>query len=118
MSKPNTITFTGIKQGHGSESNSSLWRVAYCEEFKEYFGLVQFGSYAGAWCGIYRISKRDYEAAGTFEDDDYKTERMIRKGKQIYKYENDRNYPEPIDLVLKDKYSKLCKVMQELEYIN
>lgn len=108
------ITFSDVRSGVGTESNSSVWRVAYCKEFDEYFAILRFSSYAGGWCSIYKISKEAFETAGTFPDDDYKTERMLRKGEKIYIYDNDRNMPETVDLVLDDRYEELCREMQKL----
>lgn len=97
-----------IKSGRGNQGNSANWSVAYNEDFEKYVAMLQFSSAYGGWISLYEIPRETFELAGTYENDDYKTERMIRKGKLLYKYENERNYPEPTEIVADEKYQQLC----------
>lgn len=108
------LTLSLIKKGCGNESNSSSWKIAYCEESGEYFAMLSFCSYAGSWCSIYKISKEACDMAGSFEDDGYRTEEMLRKGEKIYLYDNEQNYPEPVEMYYDEKYRKLCDALFKL----
>lgn len=100
-----------IKKGQGNQSNSACWAAGYSEEYKMYAAILDFSSAYGCWESIYEISRETYEKAGSFVDDDYKTERLIRKGKVIYKYENDRNAPEPMERIFDDRWEELRNML-------
>lgn len=102
-----------MKKGRGNQSNSASWVVAYNADHDIYVAELTFSSAAGCWSSNYEIPRETYEIAGTFEDDDYKTERLIRKGRLLYKYENERNYPEPMEIVKDENYMELCWVLSE-----
>lgn len=101
------------KSGRGNKSNSALWTAAYDEAGRRYVAMLQFSSASGGWQSLYEISREAFERAGTFDGDDYKTERMIRKGKLLYKYENDRNCPEPTEIIRDDDYLMLIGMLEE-----
>lgn len=103
------------KAGCGSRSNSAKWTAAYLEDYRKYVAMLQFSSAAGGWMSLYEISKKTFEQVGTFDNDDYKTERLIRKGKLLYKYENERNYPEPIEIIRDENYEEFCRILSEAE---
>lgn len=111
--KPSEDNDNMIKRGCGNQSNSSAWSAAYNKEYKKYVAMLQFGSAYGGWMSLYEISKETFDKAGTFENDDYLTERMIRKGRLLYKYENDRNSPEPMNFVKDENYEELCRILLE-----
>lgn len=102
-----------IKTGCGKERNSASWAVAYNQECDMYVAMLSFSSAYGCWMSMYEIPKESFDLAGTFEDDDYKTERMIREGRELYKYENERNYPEPYERIADENYRNLCKILLE-----
>lgn len=85
-----------------------MWSAAYNEDYDVYVAKVQFSSAYGCWMALYEISPETYDRIGTFENDDYQSERLIRKGKLLYKYENDRNAPEPSEIIKNDNYWVLC----------
>lgn len=98
-----------IKKGKGSESNSASWRAAYIKNSGGYYAMLNFSSAAGHWKSIYRITEEAFNKLGTFEDDDYKTEELIRKGECVYRFENERNSIEPVELVYDDNWKKRKK---------
>lgn len=100
-----------IKRGCGNQSNSSSWTAAYNEERNIYVAMLSFGSAYGCWEALYEIPGETYEACGTFENDDYKTERLIRKGRLLYRYENERNYPEPMEIINDPDYESLRRML-------
>lgn len=100
-----------IKRGCGNQSNSSSWSMAYNEDYRKYVAMLSYSSAYGCWMALYEIPRETFEKAGTFENDDYKTENMIRKGKLLYRYENERNYPEPFESVKADNYYELCYML-------
>lgn len=102
-----------VKRGCGNQSNSASWCAAYNEEYGKYVAELSFSSAYGCWASDYIIPKKTFDKLGTFENDDYKSERLIRKGKRIYLYENERNYPEPTEIISDDNYEDLCRVLRE-----
>lgn len=100
-----------IKSGCGNQRNSAEWSAARNAEYGVYVAKLQLGSAYGCWMSLYEISRETYEALGTFENDDYLSERLIRKGKLLYKYENERSCPEPMELVKNDRYRELCAML-------
>lgn len=96
------------KAGRGSQSNSANWSAAYNPEVRKYFAKLQFSSASGSWLSYYEIPRETFEKLGTFDRDDYVSERLIRKGKLLYKYENERNYPEPTEIVKDPDYICTC----------
>lgn len=102
-----------VKRGRGNQSNSASWSAAYNRYEKKYVARLLFSSAGGCWESMYVISKETFDSLGTFDNDDYKSERLIRKGKLLYKYENERNYPEPTEIIYNDNYLILCGMLLE-----
>ena len=73
-----------------------------------YTAEIRFGGVGGASYKLYEIDKETYDRVGTFEDDDYKSERLIREGgRKLYVSMIDRNMP-GFDEVIGRDYRKLC----------
>lgn len=102
------------KKGCGNQSNSSNWSAAYIEEYEMYVAMLSFSSAYGCWEALYEISSKVFKQLGTFENDDYKSERLIREGRLLYKYENERNYPEPMEIVKDPCYEELRQILLSL----
>ncbi len=97
-----------FKQGEGSADNSSRWKVCFDKQEGRYTAEVRFGGAGGASYKLYEISREIFERVGTFEDDDYKSERLIREGgRKLYISIADRNTP-GCDEVIDRDYRKLC----------
>lgn len=102
---------TEIKKGRGCKSNSSDWQAAYNSEYDKYVAKLHFSSAAGVWTSFYEIPKETYDLLGTIEDDDYKSEDLIKEGRRLYRYENERNYIEPVKITYDRNYKKLCRML-------
>lgn len=76
-----------------------------------YVAMLSFSSAYGCWMSLYEIPKETFDKAGTFPDDDYVTERLIRNGRRLYLYENERNYPEPMEIIADDDYEDICRML-------
>jgi hypothetical protein len=62
----------------------------------------------GANQSLYEINKEVFDQAGTFEDDDYKTEKLIKeKGRLLYEAADERQ-TQPWQRVVDEDYDKLC----------
>lgn len=97
-----------FKKGKGIKSNSSTWTVCYDENQNKYTAKTYFGSDMGTWLNLYEITKDIYDSAGTFEDDDYKTQELIQTGRLLYSYENCKWGNGPILDVLDAEYIESC----------
>ena len=69
-----------FKSGQGNQSNSSKWYCAYDHVTGEYTAAISFSSAAQGSLSLYIISKAVWDAVGNFEDDDYKSEKLIESG--------------------------------------
>ena len=98
-----------FKQGQGSAGNSSLWKVCYDTQGEgRYTAELRFGGACGASYKLYEINKEIFDRVGTFENDDYKSERLIKEGgRLLYRSMIDRNMPGSDDVIDED-YRKLC----------
>lgn len=103
--------YVEVKRGCGNQSNSSSWSAAYLKDYDMYVALLSYSSACGCWEAIYEISAAAFERLGAFEDDDYKSERQIRKGRLLYRYENERNYPEPMEMIKDPCYEEYRRVL-------
>lgn len=103
-----------FKKGRGNQSNSAAWAAAYNKKHGIYVAKLYFSSAAGIWRSMYEITEKCFEQLGTFENDDYLSEELIKKGRCLYRFENERSYPEPLEMVYDDNYAALCKVLKEL----
>ena len=73
-----------------------------------YTAEIRFGGAGGASYKLFEINKEIFDQIGTFADDDYKSERLIRNGGRIlYISMFDRNIP-GCDEVIDRDYRKLC----------
>ena len=97
-----------FKQGQGSAGNSSHWKVCFDMQEGRYTAEIRFGGVGGASYRLYEIDKDIFDRAGTFEDDDYKSERLIREGgRMLYRSMFSRNMPGS-DEVIDRNYRELC----------
>ena len=97
-----------FKQGKGNADNSSHWKACFDVQEGRYTAEVRFGGAGGASYKLYEITKEIYDQIGTFEDDDYKSERLIREGgRALYVSMFDRNVP-GCDEVIDRDYRNLC----------
>ena len=96
-----------LKQGKGNADNSSRWKVCFDKQEERYTAEIRFGGVGGASYRLFEINKEIFDQAGTFEDDDYKTERLIREGRLLYASMVDRNTPGFDDVIDRD-YRTLC----------
>lgn len=102
-----------IKHGCGNQRNSCSWSAGYIDWNDKYVAILSLSSAYGCWETIYEISEKTFEKLGTFENDDYISENLIRKGKLIYRYENERNYPEPTEMIEDPCYAEYEKILRK-----
>jgi len=97
-----------FKSGKGNASNSSRWEVCYDRNTNKYSAEVCFSGRGGARQDLYEITKEIYDQVGTFENDDYISERLIKnKGRHLYENVNEIFGP-PYKTVIDDNYKKIC----------
>ena len=77
-----------FKTGKGIKENSSNWTVVFDDEKNIYYGDIYLGNAEGILYSLYEINKDIYDLAGTFDNDDYKTQNLIKKGKLLYDLED------------------------------
>ena len=95
------------KTGDGTGDGSCRWTV--CMTTKGvYTAELYFMGGGGAHQELYEIDKEVFDLAGTFENDDYKTENLIReKGRRLYEAADERQ-TQPWQAVADMDYDKLC----------
>ena len=96
-----------FKEGCGNASNSSYWKVCYDDEKDRYTAMKSFSGAGGSSISLYEITKEIFEKVGTFEDDDYKSERLIGEGRELYRAVDEKWSP-PYDDVSDKNYKELC----------
>ena len=95
------------KTGHGTGDSSSRWTVCMTNK-GVYTAELYFMGGGGANQSLYEINKEVFDQAGTFEDDDYKTEKLIKeKGRLLYEAADERQ-TQPWQRVVDEDYDKLC----------
>ena len=95
------------KTGEGTGDGSSRWTVCMTKE-GVYTAELYFMGAGGAHQCLYEIDKDVFDQAGTFEDDDYKTEKLIKeKGRRLYEAADERD-SQPWCAVADEDYGKLC----------
>ena len=106
-----------FKEGKGRASNASCWKVCYDPSGEgRYTAEISFGGVGGASYGLYEIDKEIFDRVGTFEDDDYKSERLIReKGRSLYRNEVNR-HSLGYDIVYDDAYREICPWAEIISY--
>lgn len=96
-----------FKEGHGNASNSYSWKVCYNSLNDTYTAELSFGGAGGSSYQLFEINKEIFDQVGTFEDDDYKSEKLIGKGRELFRYDSSRCAPDYF--VIFDKaYATLC----------
>ena len=96
-----------FKEGRGTASNASYWKVCYLENLDKYSALKQFGGAGGFFMSLYEINKDIYDQVGTFKDDDYKSERLISEGRLLFSAEDSKHSPYD-ERILDMDYKQLC----------
>ncbi len=95
------------KTGEGTGDGSSRWTVCMTKE-GVYTAELYFMGAGGASQKLYEIDKDVFDQAGTFENDDYKTENLIKeKGRRLYEAADERQ-SQPWRAVADENYDKLC----------
>jgi flavin reductase (DIM6/NTAB) family NADH-FMN oxidoreductase RutF len=97
-----------IKTGEGSGISSSRWAVCMSKSNSTYSAELYFMGAGGAHQRLYEIDKDVFDQAGTFEDDDYKTENLIKeKGRLLYEAADERQTL-PWQNISDDYYKIIC----------
>ena len=97
-----------FKEGIGSASNATYWRVGMDPENDTYTAELRFGGAGGSMYWLYEINKDIYDRVGTFENDDYKSERLIKEeGRELFRSENCKSSM-PFDVVSDDRFREIC----------
>ena len=97
-----------FKQGKGNAGNSAHWKACFDTQEGRYTAEIRFGGAGGASYKLFEINKEIFDLIGTFADDDYKSERLIRNGGRIlYISMFDRNIL-GCDEVIDRDYRELC----------
>ena len=89
--------------------SASCWKVC-CDPSEEgrYTAELHFGGAGGASYSLYEIDKEIFDQVGTFEDDDYKSERLIvNKGRSLFRSEVSR-HSLGYDIVFDKSYREIC----------
>ncbi len=82
------------KNGRGTKENSSNWTCVFDEENNLYYGETFLGNADGMFYTLYEINKEIYDTVGSFSNDDYKSQNLIKTGRLLYSLE-DTNYGTP-----------------------
>lgn len=96
-----------FKSGHGTASNSALWKVCHDRKTDSYTAEVAFGGAGGSSYSLYEINKEIYDAVGTFPNDEYESEHLIETGRHLYMSVNDK-CGQPYEVVHDKNYKQLC----------
>lgn len=97
-----------IKSGRGKGRGSSQWTVCYDPEIDKYSARLNFGSDMCIEVSYYEINKDIYDNVGTFEDDTNQSEELIKKGRLLYRY-NDNKWGWPISKVVDANWQDICR---------
>ncbi|MCQ2974620.1 MAG: hypothetical protein MJ211_07380 [Bacteroidales bacterium] len=80
-----------FKKGRGIDEYSSWWTVCFNNETQQYTAEINFqGPLSGNYY-LYEITKEIYDKVGTFENDDFKTEDLIKTGRILFEDHNNVN---------------------------
>lgn len=95
------------KTGKGTGDSSSRWTVCMSNT-GTYTAELYFMGAGGAHQWLYEIDKDVFDQAGTFENDDYKTEKLIKeKGRRLYEAADERD-SQAWQSVADTDYDTLC----------
>ena len=95
------------KTGEGTGVGSARWTVCMTNN-GVYTAELYFMGSGGAHQWLYEIDKDVFDQAGTFENDDYKTENLIKeKGRLLYEAADERQ-TRPWQSVADTDYDRLC----------
>ena len=97
-----------FKEGCGTARNASSWKVCYDKALGIYTARVGFGGAGGSSVRLYQITKAIFDKVGTFEDDDYKSEKLIATGRILYGYDNSKYASGPDERVFDQNWRSLC----------
>lgn len=98
-----------MKSGKGNKSNSADWTVCHDENSGKYTAKTVFASHAGHWFCLYEITKDIFEKVGTFEEDDYLSQRLIKNnGRLLFEDTYDKYCGWPTFQVEDTNYRSLC----------
>ena len=79
-----------FKEGCGTASNAQHWIVCWDRYYDFYTAELNFGGIGCRSMSLWEINKEIYDQVGTFEDDDYKSERLIQTGRCLYWAESNK----------------------------
>ena len=90
-----------FKKGKGNASNSSSWFCAK-KDGGPCMAAVSFSSYQGSFLSLWYIDEKVFDKCGTFLFDDYKSEKLIKKGELAFRSENGTHWAPPMPDVIND----------------
>ena len=106
-----------FKEGRGSATNASVWKLCHDDERDLYTAELRFIGYSGSSYDLYQINKEIYDTAGTFENDEYKSEELIRTGRRLYRsLDQQSGFPDTIIFDL--DYDKICDWAETEDYLS
>ena len=101
-----------FKEGHGTASNAGYWKVCYDKQLGIYTAQVSFGGAGGGSTSLYQITGDIFNQVGTFEDDDYKSERLIKTGRRLIDFESSKYAPDDNRVFDRD-WKQICPWFEE-----
>ena len=106
-----------FKEGRGGATNASVWKLCHDDERDLYTAELRFIGYSGSSYDLYEINKDIYDTAGTFENDEYKSEELIRTGRRLYRsLDQQSGFPDTIIFDL--DYDKICDWAETEDYLS
>lgn len=96
-----------FKEGRGNASNSCSWKACHDTKTDFYSAEVSFGGAGGSSYQLFQITKEIFDQVGSFEDDDYKSERLIGTGRELFRYDNSK-YAPSYHVIFDKSYAQLC----------
>ncbi len=96
-----------FKEGRGNANNSCSWKVCHDKSIGLYTAEVSFGGAGGSSYQLFQITKEIFDQVGTLEDDDYKSERLIKTGRELFRYDNSKYAPSDF-IVFDGSYVQMC----------
>ena len=96
-----------FKTGEGTGDSSSRWTVCMSKK-GVYTAELYFMGAGGAKQSLYEINKEVFDQAGTFENDDYRTENLIKENGRLLFEAADERQTMPWQSVADENYDVLC----------